>query len=422
MRRGILVKEVKELLRDKYILFNIIILPMLMVFVMGGIALIATQTSTEPLVEGEALAALVLEDPDDPYALRAAEVLGWRVYNSVEEALGESRVVIVVPKGFGDMLSRGEPGRVTVYARLDTISLAQLGAAGGALSAFEEAVRAIVASERGVKPELVINPLEADNVYIYKGREIGFLDLAYMVGLPLIAGFIAFILGSVVAQVGAISIAVEREARTVEILLSMPVSRAEIAVAKLVAVTIIGLLATISFEAGFLAYAYVVLTYTPAPSGPGGESLAGLLVRELVDYVAQRPFDIGILALSAFIAAANMALLGLIVGVAFVGDIRGATSSVGFLSIIVMAPVIYELFAPGAQVPLELKILFHASPIYYPFMIVKGYATGSWETLGAYMVVEALYLVLASLLAAKLMGGEAMIYGARQALRSLLRR
>ncbi len=418
MREGRIVKEGRERLGDRYVLFNIIVMPVLMVFVLGGLTLAASQSGGgEEGDEGEA--ALVILDPGDRYASILAQTLGWKVFSSIEEALESSDIVVVIPEGFGDALESGRPAAIMVYARIDEPSLAEAFKPGDAIGFVEDVVRLVLASERGLDPAVVLNPVVVDNVYLYDGRVLSLADLGYMIGLPLLAGFVAFILGSVVAQVGAISIALERESRMVETILSMPVTRLEIALAKLASVTLIGFIAVASFEAGFVAYMYMALE--TAPPEAGGEALLGQIASGIVDYMSSRPGALGFLALTSVLAAVNMAILGLVVGVLFAGDIRGATTSTGLIVIIAAAPVFFEMFIPGGSAPAWLNALFHASPIYYPFMMMKAYTAGDYGTTAIYIGVEIIYLALASAIASRLMGSEAMLYGARRAPGSIIK-
>jgi len=247
-----------------------------------------------------------------------------------------------------------------------------------------------------------------------------------MVGFPLVALFIALILGLTVAQVGAISVAIEREARTAEVLLSMPISKTDIVAAKLVAVILIGLISILSFIVGSALYIYVALLYASRLIPPQPESvniveaLSSAALNAITSSLIEARLAIAILLFTVALATINMALLGLIVGVLFAGDIRGATTSTGFLTVIVAVPAFFEMFIVGGQAPLWVKVLFHASPLYYPYMIMRGYAVGEPMVAAVYLAVEVLYLAAIMVLAAKLISSEAMIYG-RQIIKTKLK-
>ncbi len=403
MRKELIIKDTKELARDKYILFNIIVMPIVLVGLLAAITLL----SVEPPAEGEAVkppAALVLEDPGDPSAIRLAEVLGWPVYDSLEEALEGYNVVVVVPSGFSENLELGIPAPVTVYVVVEEPSLAALLSQGQILAALDDAARLLTAELRGVSLEALTSPLTASTVFLYRGSEVGPSDLIFMIGFPLLAGFIAFALGAVAVQIGAISIAVEREARTLEALLAMPVSRLEIAFSKLVAATLISVVAAIVFEASFIAYVYLSARLTLE----GGEGASAILY-EALSYLAERPLALAVIALVAVASTLNMALLGILVGSLFAGDIRGAVVSSSYLSLLAGIPVLYEAVAFAGGPSPALLALFHVSPIYYPFSVAKGYAAGDAALALLYVVVEAVYIAVAAIAAAKLLSSEAVV-------------
>ena len=120
-----------------------------------------------------------------------------------------------------------------------------------------------------VSPEFFERPVLEKPRIIYLGRVIetpveamASAFLSVLVGLPMVA----IIVASYASSIAATSIALEKESKTLEILLTIPASRMAILVSKLLGTFVIVLLSTISFLAGFGIYAPVSYTHLTLPT------------------------------------------------------------------------------------------------------------------------------------------------------------
>ncbi len=404
-------KEARELLRDRYVLVQVLVLPFAIMVGLGLLFSAALGSVEEAAGEG-LQAALVLEDPGDPYASQAASLLGWPVYGSLEEALANARVAVYVPRGFSEALEAGEPGRIVVYASAGEPSLLLSTLASSALEAFASTVRLLILERHGVPPGLAGSPVEADQVFLVGGEEFSPGDLAFSAGLPLAVGFLAFLAGSAIAQVAALSVGWEREYGTLEALLAMPVSRLGLAIAKLAAAALVGVLGGLSFAAGLAFYMAVLLSAADAEGGGEG-GLLGQLAAELAGRLREEPLAAVVVAAAVLAGLVNMAVAGLLLSAAFAASMRGAVIAANAVTLASMAPIVYEVAALGAEPPLAVKAAFHLSPIYYPYAIAKAYASGSPAGLAAYAALEVAYIALLAWATARLMRSEALLYGLR---------
>jgi ABC-type Na+ efflux pump permease subunit len=115
-----IVKEVKELLRDRYVLFAIILAPLIVSPLMLGVSYVTVRQASGALEQALKKlpedVAVVLEDPNDEVAKNVALKLGVRVEYSVDGALGKHPIVIILHSGFANNILEGRQAKVTIIS------------------------------------------------------------------------------------------------------------------------------------------------------------------------------------------------------------------------------------------------------------------------------------------------------------------
>ena len=330
--RALVRKEAKELLLERTVLFGVVLMPLIIFPMMGGLTQVGIRATREA-AQSIGLVGWVDEDLGEysqmlkSFLLRAnatlAELSPDEPGKLVQEAGARgASTVIVVPKGFTQNISRGVRGSLKAYAEVKSLTLSNLirvQAVQGVIDGFRSTLSAYLVSRGGLDPLFTSNPLKGEVTVTFQGRAFPPGALAGVLqtlvfGIPTVV----LVVSSSAAMVAATSIGLEKEAKTLELLLSLPVPRASILLGKLVGASMIALIGSISFAVGFGLY------LTSLASGLGGRLAQGLLdARGLGDAIVLTPQLSSIVLLTIFVTLFFTLTLGLLVGV-FAGDVRGA--------------------------------------------------------------------------------------------------
>jgi ABC-2 type transport system permease protein len=324
--RALVRKEAKELLLEKTVLFGVVLMPLIIFPMVGSLTQVGIQATREA-AQSIGVVGWVDEDLGEyslllrSFLLRAnatlAELSPDEPGKLVQEAGARgASTVIVVPKGFTQNISRGVRGSLKVYAEVKSLTLSnviRVQAVQGVIDGFRSTLSAYLVSRGGLDPLFTSNPLKGEVAVTFQGRAFAPGALAGLLqtlvfGIPTVV----LVVSSSAAMVAATSIGLEKEAKTLELLLSLPVPRASILIGKLVGASMIALIGSISFAVGFGLY------LTSLDNGLGGRLAPGL-----GDAIVLTPQLSSIVLLTIFVTLFFTLTLGLLVGV-FAGDVRGA--------------------------------------------------------------------------------------------------
>ncbi len=404
------VKEVKSLLKDRYVLLAVIIAPFFSLLIIGSIYSIGFRQVVEEAREAQVSlprdTAIVLEDPGDLIAKSIALILNANTVDSVGEALEHYRIIIVFHRGFSESLENGRRGNVSLIVKTSKPwSLSDTMITSSLTTLLSRVVETYLSQKFNISRELLSNPLNVNVKPYVNGREFSQAEAAFLTLAVMATVFAILILSMVTLQVGALSIGMEREARTAELLLALPASRAEIVFGKMVGAVTVSFAAFISFIAGGLVYYYALLPVMMSELGEG--ALQATTIFQVFNFIDIRIVSIILLALALHII--NATLTGILVGVLFAGDIRGALTASSYIGLALIAPLIPEV--TGFSVPPALEAIFTLTPYYPPYKLVESIILGHYMKAPLYLTIIIAYFAILTLLTSKLMSGERLIYG-----------
>ena len=374
-------KEVKDLLRDPRIYIGLIV-PIIIMPVMGFAMSAAMESSIETAVrKGVKVAVLDLDRTQTSMGfLRFANANGLKVFEvkagTVEKALEELsnygiRILLVIPRGFESKLSSLEGSKLELYFEVKSVGFGEM----GAFSAVEKVVElysktlsdTIISSIKpGVNPTIVRSPLNVTSYTIVKDRLLdmppeavfGQLFMGYGIMVPIVL----MIVSIMVAQIAATATAVENEEKTLETLLTLPVSRYEILMAKVIGSTLVAILGTLFSMLGFALYFQTLFSL---------QELSGSLRIGATGLPAPTPEIYLALCMSLLIVVFFTTSLGVIVG-ALSSDVRISNSLIGAVIIPIMIPAFLIMYGDVGSLPLALQAFVYALPVSYPMIIAKS--------------------------------------------------
>jgi len=413
------VKEVKELIRDRYVLFSVILAPLLVLPLLLGVSYLAVREAggalEKAIRELPGNVAVVLEDPGDEIAVEVAKRLGARVEGSFEEAIARYPVIVVLHLNFTKNILEGKPAMVTITSRVERpYSLVEVTVVTSLAQGLRDVVSIVLMERFNVDPRLIRTPVIVESKALYKGELLEGARLTQLYILNMGLAFIIFILGVIALQVGTLSMGIERESRTLELLLMLPISRVELIAGKVLGVSTISLMGFASFLVGLS----ITILLAPVLFAEGFEGIQQ-------PQTTMQWFPIGLIEVfktvgvtSMVVVVASIAIVmisttiaGILVGILLAGEIRGALVSGSYIAIILAIPLIVEMM--GLSLPTPLQIAFITSPMYPPFKTAQMIVFGETGLAVAYAIATLINVTILLAITVLMVKSERLIHGIR---------
>jgi ABC-2 type transport system permease protein len=412
---NIVVKEVKELVRDPKILLGMIIVPLIMFPLMG----FAIQTSMEAAEESTGSISMAVMDLDKGSVaenltnflltlnVRIVEVDDLNLTEAVDYVEQSNLTgLIVIPPSFSDNITDGLKAELDVYTVFRGGGIAEStssSAISALLEMFEEDLVVQKVGEKfpGEDPETVLNPIEMAEKSIIKGKDVNIppavlfgLMMSQSLGMPI--GIMMLLIFAM--QLAATSVASEKEEKTLETLLTLPVNRFTILVGKLTGSIIVAVVGAVAYIVGFSYYMGSFMGVMPSENGVDLAAIG----------LAPTPISYLLLGASLFMALLSALALAISISI-FAEDVRGAQALVGPLSILLIFPMIFTMFTDIYALPFPLMIVLLAIPFTHPMLAARATFTGDYLTAIIGIVYLTIFTVAVLYVAARLFGTEKIL-------------
>ena len=405
----ILVKELKELIRDPKILLGMVVLPLVMFPVLGAVLGYAAQTAQQ---QAQKATLLVVNSDGGNWSQTFVAFLetSMRVTVINDKSLTPQQVVaqnllsqnnstqfVVIPAGFSANMTAHVGGDLNVTAALGVYGLFQ---GGGIFSNIgSSGVNVLVNSfNRLVAPDVVYALPSA----IVKGEiQVG-VDPATLSGL-MVSQSIALpvammIMLTYAMQIAATSVAMEKEEKTLETLLTVPVDRFAILMGKLSSTIIVAGVAAVTVMVG---YNYMLGSITSGIPGAVSINLGKL-------GLVPSPFGYLLLGISLFVTLLSGLALAVIMS-AFAEDVRGATALVGYVYPLIFIPAMALMYLDLNSLPLAVRAVFFAIPYSQPIIASKAVIMGDYVMVLFGIVYVAAFTLVVMYIASRLFATEKIL-------------
>ena len=406
MRRftNLLKKEIKELVNKQLIIslaFTVIIFNFI-----GQVSkkevrkAIGVQTISALDQDGSAASQALIKGLESA-RFKILDQSGKTKEEAIEAAkAGESKLLLVIPEGFGDSLTELKPSEIETYSFMRSFSL--IGARGqvvvqSVITALNEALSNNFLKEKlpDMDPASLKKPIKSKDFVIVQDKmaEGSANDVAGMISQQsMLIPIVLFMIVIYSSQMVISAMAMEKQNKTLETLLTVPIKRTSIITAKMLAAGLIGLISAgvymFSFK-GMLGGIGEEAAKAGAQAGGGAALMQKLgLTFDTTGYV--------ILGLSIFLAILVALAMAMILGV-LAEDLRSAQYMIMPLMFMVMIPYFISIFADINAVSLPLKIFIMAIPFSHPFMVSQNLYLGNYGMIAAglgYMLLVFIVLVI----------------------------
>jgi ABC-2 type transport system permease protein len=363
-------KEIRELLTPAT--FVPIILVALIFATMGGSMQGIQQQAANPPVIG------VISEDTNTFGVLASAILHDHakvVYNSTSDADIQTGIntmeqkagvaLIVIPQNFTERIDAEHPGNLEVYwimkgaGLLDTISSSTV----EALIAYinTNISKDLIKGNTSANASFILSPTQRVETTYFKDRVFpgispntisGMLSTQSLL-IPIVMMMIIIMAGSIVIT----SMALEKENKTLETLLTLPVKRTSIVAGKIIAAAVIGLLLAVIYMVGMQYY------FTGFQVS-GGSSLERYgLVLSTQDFLW--------IGISLFITLIAGLALCMLLGT-FAKNYKSSQTLTFPITMLAMIPMFITMFADFDTLPFALKIFTFAIPFSHPMMAPRA--------------------------------------------------
>jgi ABC-2 type transport system permease protein len=401
---NLLKKEIKELV-TKQLVFQLAFTIILFNFI-GQVS----RKEVQKAIGVQTISALDQDgSPASKALLKGLESARFKILDqsgkTKEQALetakaGDSKLLLVIPAGFGDSLKDLKPSEIETYSFMRTFSL--IGArgqivVGGVISALNNALSNNFLKDKlpEFDPQSLKNPIKSKDFVVVRDR-MAEGSAAQVAGLisqqSLLIPVVLMMIVIYSSQMVISAVAMEKQNKTLETLLTVPIKRTSIITAKMLAAGLVGLISAGVYMFGFKGFVGGIGEEAARAGAQAGGGAA--MMRQLGLYFSTSGYVI--LGISLFLAILVALALAMILGV-LAEDFRSAQNMIMPLMFMVMIPYFISLFADINTVALPVKLFILAIPFSHPFLVSQNLYLGNYGMIAgglAYMLVIFVVLVI----------------------------
>jgi len=311
----------------------------------------------------------------------------------------KSNLLLVIPPGFGESLEKFKAKDVETYTFMRSFSLIGSRTSAilnGVIAALNDVISNNYLKEKLPEsdPENIKNPIRSRDFVIVNDKmaegsaaQVAGMISSQSVLVPVVLMMIIIYSSQMVIS----AVAMEKQNKTLETLLTVPIRRTSIITAKMLAAGLIGLISAAIYMVGFKSFM-------------GGLSSDLQSSTQIVDVMKKLGLTYStmgyiILGVSLFITILCALALAMILGV-LAEDFRSAQSMIMPLIFLVMIPYFISIFADINTLSLPIRIFILAIPFSHPFLTtqnlyLQNYGMILWGILYVFVVFVILVVLAA---------------------------
>jgi len=305
----------------------------------------------------------------------------------------EMKVLLIIPENFEKEIKEMQGTNLKIYSIIDGFSLKEA-ISGGTINRTisilnrEISLGFIQEAFPGKNPMNVINPLQMEEFVVIKGKissgspgMVEALVVSQFLIIPILLMMMILYAGGTIMT----SMALEKENKTLETLLTLPVKRISIVIGKMAGAATVALMMAGVFLLGFRYYMSSVV-----PKVPGGSDLLESLGLNM------SPSSYILLGISLFLAILIALTLCMILGI-FAQDTKSVQIMNMPIVLLVMIPLFILMFKDVESLSFAMKVFLYAIPFSHPIIASKALIFDNYFIVFmgmTYMVVFAIALMV----------------------------
>jgi ABC-2 type transport system permease protein len=372
---NLLQKEIRELI-TRQLIFSLLFTLVLFYFI-GHLA----KSEVKKATAAQKISALDLDDSQFSNELiQGLQSANFKVElikeKNKEKAIdsakaGDTNLLLVIPAGFGESVVEFKIKEIETYAFLRSFSISAT-RNSAVIRAVISAINNYLSNDFLKKkipeanPDNLKNPIKSKDFVIVKNRsaEASASKIAEFVSSQTV--FVPVILMMIIiysSQMVISAIAMEKQNKTLETLLTVPISRASIITAKMVSSGLVGLISAVIYMVGFRRFMGGFYGDT------SGASQMSTVIQKLGLSLNTNSYII--LGISLFFAIICALAMATILGV-LAEDFRSAQTLIMPVMFLVMIPYILFFISDVKSLSLPVRIFVLAIPFTHPFLTIQN--------------------------------------------------
>lgn len=318
-------------------------------------------------------------------------------------------LAVIIPEGLSQKLSNLETGDIIVYNLIKGMSLTQA-IRGIKLKTILQTINNNFAADHlkkaypGVVPENLQSPLRTKEYIVIKERSAeGSPEMleGLLMSQTLMIPIILLITIIYVSQMIAASIGQEKENKTLETLLTVPIKRVQIVLGKMLGAVVVALIVASIFLFAFGYYMSSFGEFAQAARQIGGNLTEQLGLGIKVESVI-------LIALSLFLAILSALALATLLAI-FSDDAKSAQAAITPLMILCLIPYFFTMLFDIETASLPIKIIVYLIPFSYPFLTPKALVFGNYTVIIFGFIYMALFSIVTIIIAARIFNSDRIL-------------
>ncbi len=415
---SLVVKEVKELIRDPKILIGVVLMPIIIFPIMGS-AIQISQESVQRAVRGASFAVWTddsgfVTDALLDYLYTNNSVVPIEAMN-LEDALSQftdtdSSSLVYIPDGYHENITQGEQGSLKVYANLRNLNMAETQSTDVVTSLIHiynyyfsiSKINILIENAGAVGSALGHrNPISINYASILKGSVLEIPPMAIfnlVMSQSIMLPIMVMMMVMFAIQMAATSIALEKEQKTLETLMTLPVSRMTILGGKLSGSIVIAIAGALSYLVGFGYYMNSAFSFVPEAQSM---SLSDV-------NIGITPIGFLLVGVVIFVTLVSALAMALSVAV-FADNVRSAQSFTGALITPIMIPALVLMFSDIEMLPQSFQYIMLVIPYTHSIIATKAAFLGDYFVVMRSIFFISIWTVAVLYIAARIFSTERII-------------
>jgi len=402
---NIIKKEFKELFTLST-LIPIVVIAIVFAFVGQTIGNVGETMEEKPVIG-------IVDRDDGDFSDIAMAVLmenGEVIYdgNDAAEGLEEVRegngvALLAIPESFSQNIYANHPGEIEIYwimkgaGMLDSISS---GVVEGLIQAVNQGIsKELIQQDSSSDPALVLNPTTRVETTFFKGKEVEGLSASQLgnilssqsIVIPIVIMMLIIMAGSSVIS----SMGMEKENKTLETLLTLPVRRSHIVIGKIVGSALVGMIMAAVYMIGFSRYmsSFQISDVNLADFG---------LALSMQDYLL-----IGVSLFTALLAGLSLCI---VLGT-FAKNYRSAQTLIFPITALAMISVFITMFKDFDTIPAVLRVFVFAIPFSHPMMAMRALVMDNYSLVIGGIAYTAVFTIIMIVVAVRIFNSDRLLTG-----------
>ncbi|MBC7081506.1 MAG: ABC transporter permease [Thermoplasmatales archaeon] len=320
----------------------------------------------------------------------------------LDELKDEIICLIFIPNNFSEKINTFQQAEIKVYWLVKGIGVSDIVSSAFLDNIFiniRSRISSEIIEESGLN-STILSPLTKNDITIIKEKEMEGIspqmlsNLLYSqsITIPIIMMIIVMMGGGMVIS----SMGLEKENKTLETLLTLPIRRSEIVLGKITGSAIVGLIMATIYMIGFSYYINSFQRSSQINLANYGLSLGGY------DYI--------LIALSVFLALTSALAICIVLGV-FAKNYKSAQTLTLPLSMLALIPMFLTMFKDFETMPSLLKTLLFLIPFSHPMMAPRFLLFKNYFMVIGGLIYIAIFSAIFMTIAIKIFNTDKLITG-----------